>query len=695
MTSPQVFEIQTDELEIFTQEVNEHLQVMEMGILCLEQSAEDKKGAANAETLNGVFRAAHTLKAVAATVGHHEMAKLTHAMETLFDRMRAGDFALTPAMADELLTALDVLKIMRDEVVNQQAGDVDSATITRLLRTLTESSTSNKGAPAVAQGRTEKESGRPLTPEQAVSIQDYVRQGYSILEIQVSAHADAFASSARLMQAAMALADIGQIIVHHPSQVELTNDQHDGRLWLILATDANSSAVEEILHDITDLDQVQVQPCTASVAPQAAPTNDKRSPEIQAPASQTEDKTVRISVERLDSLMNLVGELVTDRTRLAQIQDTLHALCAQHSDGGVSSALDELTTHLNRVVDQLQSQVVQARMLPIAQIFHKLPRLVRDVARSAGKQVELVIEGESTELDRSIIEAIGDPLMHLLRNAVDHGIESPQARMTAGKTITGTVWLTAEHKQGHVVITVQDDGQGIDPARVRRAATSRGLLSEDETAQLDDDQAIALIFQPNLSTAEQVTGTSGRGVGLDVVHANVKRLNGSVTVESEMGRGATFCITLPLTLAIVQAMLVGLGDDVYAVPLTSIIESLYLSDVAVSTMQGEPIIQWRDQVLPLLHLRQVFHHPRLAAAPDDGAKQAVVTVAWAKLRMGLIVDKLIGKQEIVVKSLSPILGNVPGLSGCTILGNGRIALIIDIPSLINATMQTQKQGAAT
>ena len=672
------FEIEADELELFIQDVNEHLQVMETGILHLEQSS-GGEGTADPETLNAVFRAAHTLKAIAATVGHHEMAELTHAVETLFDRIRENTFTLTPAVADELLGTVDILKALRDEVVSQQPSDTDTAAALSLLRLLTENGAGSKKS-SPAQEKLKGDISRPLTPEQATQVQDYVRQGHNILKVRVAASASAFAPAARLMQAVLALADVGHVIVHHPLQADLINERHDGRLWLILATHADSDAVDLILRGITNLEQVQVQPYTVDAPPR---------PAAQAPTNQAEDKTVRISVERLDSLMNLVGELVTDRTRLVQVRDTLHA---QYGNGVAISALGEMTTHFERVVDQLQGEVMQARMLPIAQLFQKFPRLVRDVARSAGKQVELITEGESTELDRSIIEAIGDPLMHLLRNAVDHGIESLQARMAAGKAPTGTVRLAAAREQGHIVITVQDDGQGIDPTEVRRAAVRRGLLSKDEVAQLDDDQAMSLIFRPNLSTAERVTGTSGRGVGMDVVYTNIKRLNGSVLVESEVGRGTTFRITLPLTLAIVQAMLVALGDDVYAIPLTSIIESLYLSDVAVSSIKGSPIIQWRDQALPLLHLRRVFDHPRLAAASTNGAKQAVVTVAWGKLRVGLIVDQLIGKQEIVVKSFSPILGSVPGLSGCTILGDGSIALIVDIPSLISAATQTQQRA---
>jgi two-component system chemotaxis sensor kinase CheA len=315
---------------------------------------------------------------------------------------------------------------------------------------------------------------------------------------------------------------------------------------------------------------------------------------------------------------------------------------------------------------------------------------VRDTARAAGKQARLVIEGGSTELDRSIIEAIGDPLAHLLRNAVDHGLESPQERLAAGKEAVGTVWLTAKHAEGHIVVTVQDDGRGIGLQRIRRAAVQRGLLSEQDAAQLDDDQAVSLVFRPGLSSIEQATETSGRGVGLDVVQTNVKRLNGSVLVESKPGQGATFRLTLPLTLAIVQAMLVGLGDDVYAIPLTSIIESLYTSDVKLNSVKGRPLILWREQTLPLLDLRQIFAHPRLGA-PASGARQAIVAVAWGKLRAGLVVDQLIGKQEIVVKSLGPLLGSVSGLSGCTILGDGRIALIVDIPSLVRSAVQAQKR----
>jgi two-component system chemotaxis sensor kinase CheA len=699
MDNSLTFEIEADEIETFLQDVNEHLQTMETGILQLEQGDAP-------DALNSVFRAAHTLKAVAGTVGHHSMAELTHTMETLFDAMREARLSLTQDLADELLAAIDVLKALRDEVVTRQPSGIDVTPVLARLRGLME-------AGAVSPSGEEEETFLPLavppltsplqvqnkegelTSEQAAQVKGYHEQGYTIFEIRAVAEAGAFAPAARLLQAAMALTETGHIIAQCPLQDDLLNEQQGNRLWLLLATQADADAVEEILNDVSDLAGFRVQPYALDLAvPSAADSlqaikSSPKNPESPRVSPNSEqDRTVRISVERLDALMNLVGELVTDRTRLTQIEGMLRT---QYGKAGSVAALDETLSRMSQVVDQLQEEVMQARMLPIAHLFDKCPRLVRDAARAAGKQVDLVVEGQSTELDRSIIEAIGDPLIHLLRNAVDHGIESPQARSVAGKPSTGTVRLAAAHVEGQIVITVQDDGRGIDPHRTRQAAVRRGLISEDEAAHLSDDEAITLIFRPGLSTAEQVTGVSGRGVGLDVVRTNINRIGGSVVVENELGRGATFRLTLPLTLAILPTMLVALGDDVYAVPLTSVVESLYLSDVTVSSIKGHPAIHWRDQVLPLLNLRQFFS--RAPRATGD-ARPAVVAVAWGKLQVGLVVDRIIGKQEIVVKPLGSLIGNVPGLSGCTILGNGRIALIVDVSSLINAAMQARTQAPA-
>lgn len=659
------FDIDADEIDLFLQDTGELLQTIEDGVLRLER-------AADAETLHAIFRAAHTLKAMAGTVGHGRMSELTNALETLFDAMREGVLSPTPCMTDDLLSAVDALKALRDEVVACEPSGVDVDALLARLRALSEEPSPRVETPG------EK---RRLTPEQVEQVKTLSAQGRVILEVEAVVAAGAFAPAARLLQAAMSLAELGQVIAQFPSQEDLIHNEHAGRLWAILAADADISAVENRLGLVFDLAECNVRPYAVEAVPSMPPAM------IPISESVGSDKTVRIHVERLDALMGLVGELVTARTRLTQLEARLRA----RLDKREAEDLDETTTRLGRVVDQLQEQVMRARMMPVSQLFDKFPRVVRDLARAAGKQVNLILAGRATELDRSIIEAIGDPLVHLLRNAVDHGIELPEERIAAGKPAVGTIWLTAAHEEGQVTITVRDDGRGVDLEKVRQAAVRRRLFTEEEASCLSREEVLELIFLPHLSTSDRVTDLSGRGVGLDVVRAHVQRIGGSVMVESEPGSGATFRLTLPLTLAIVQAMLVGVGEDVYAVPMTSILDSLYMADAQVDRVRAAPVIRWRGTVLPILSLRQFFAHPRLAA--PNGGKPAVVTVAWGRLRLGLVVDRIIGEQEVVVKAFSPIMGRVPGLAGCSILGDGRIALIIDVPGLIHAAVQARREEA--
>jgi two-component system, chemotaxis family, sensor kinase CheA len=685
MAEQLTFDIHADELDLFLEDVGERLSTLETGILALERAADP-------DALSAAFRVAHTLKAVAGTIGHHRMAELTHVLETLFDAVQVGRLLLTQNLTDELLATVDILKALRDEVLNRRPSDVDvKASVARLHAFI-----QNEQAPPRSID-SPMPIAQQLTPAQVALADRYRVEGYMLLEVEVFTSPQAFAPAARIYQAALALMEAGKVIAQWPELDDLSED--DQRLWTILAASGGVADVEMLLAGIADLAGANVRLFQAASAPAVVPApmaveQSARGSAITAlptdatggPAH-TPDKTVRISIERLDTLMGLVGELVTERTRLLQIEVALHE---QYGRDGAVSALSESTNHLGRVIDQLQDEVMRARMLPISHLFEKFPRLVRDVARTVGKQAELVVAGEATELDRSIIDAIGDSLMHLLRNAVDHGIEPPDERLAAGKAAAGVVRLTAVHAQGQIVITVEDDGNGIDPNHIRRAAVSRAVLSEEEACRLSDDEAIDLIFRPNFSTAAQVTEVSGRGVGMDVVRANVERLSGSVLVESMLGHGTTFQITLPLTLAIVSAMLVRLGDAVYAIPLASITGSQDLSESTISTVKGRPAMYWRNSTLPLLDLHHFFAHPRLAAAQAPGAKPAAVTVAWGKLQAGLVVDKIIGKQDIVVKVLSPILGKAPGISGGAVLGDGRIALILDVAGLINAALYARQ-----
>jgi len=423
------------------------------------------------------------------------------------------------------------------------------------------------------------------------------------------------------------------------------------------------------------LDQVVADQKKAAQMSATGRQTEPAGPEGQgAPRTKAAEKMVRTSVERLDNLMNLVGELITDRNRLnlirAEMEERLRG----------SSQLDsfsETVTHIGRITDQLQAEVMSIRMLPVSNVFNKFPRLVRDLARKAGKQVELVIRGEDTELDRSVIEEISDPLIHLLRNAVDHGIEPPQERLAAGKPERGMILLTARHEQGRIILTVEDNGRGIDIARVKDKAVERGLLTRQDADAMPDADAVDLIFHSGLSTARVVSDISGRGVGMDIVRNNIERLNGSILVETWPGRGSQFQIVLPLTLAIVPTLLVRSGSSPFAIPLVTVIETLRISSDEMQTVNGRPVIVNRGRVLPVARLSEVF-----GCNGTNGYRKSrheyMVVVRSGKLQMGLIVDTLLGEEEVVVKSLGPIIGDVVGISSAAILGDGQVALIIDI-----------------
>jgi two-component system chemotaxis sensor kinase CheA len=673
MSTPLTFDLTAEELDIFLVDVNECLQGLETGILSLERKADP-------ETLHALFRAAHTLKALAGMVGHPAMAELTHALETLFDNMRQAKLSSTPGVADELLATVDTLKIMRDEVVNQQASGLDTSDLLQRLHHLTVSEET------LARALADLGWGE-LTASEIAKAQEWYEQGYTLLELELTVQAETFAPGARLYQACLSLLEIGQLVAQRPTTESLT--ETDRSMWLLLATQADQADLEIHLGELPDLAQFRLQvydidkltaPSPSELAIEAH-TEDRPSKLVEAQG------TVRISVERLDTLLNLVGELVTNRTRLIQIETILQAEYGRNNGVG---ALGELIPQFSHVVNQLQEEVMRARMLPIAHLFNKFPRMVRELARKAGKQVDLIISGETTELDRTIIEAIADPLLHLLRNAIDHGLEMPETRLAAGKPPSGTIHLAAEALEGQITITVADDGRGIDPAQVRQVAVERGLLSPEEAAQLSDDEAIELIFQPNLSTAREVTELSGRGVGMDVVRTNIERLSGSVTITNQPEQGTTFHLTLPLTLALIQTMLVSVRNNLYAIPVTAVNGAIYLAEAGVETIKGKPAMEWQGAIIPLLDLRQHFNHPRLAGEASTGLKPTVVLVTWGKLQVGLIVDKIIDQQEIVIKALSPLLGHLPGLSGATILGDGRIALIIDIPGVINSAVLARR-----
>lgn len=469
---------------------------------------------------------------------------------------------------------------------------------------------------------------------------------------------------------------LGELLVEKqlitPEQLEaalaLQQSQSGPALPLGQALVAIGAITQEILDEVIN-EQSQGKK-TPPVAPEMESADKNRSKGI--------DKTVRTSVERLDNLMNLIGELITDRNRMNQLRRDLEV---QYRGSPQIEALSETIIHVGRITDMLQSEVMSIRMLPISNVFNKFPRLVRDLARKAEKQIDLVMRGEDTELDRSVIEEISDPLIHLIRNAVDHGIETTTERLANGKPERGIIMLTARHEQGRIFITVEDNGRGIDIERVKAKAVEKGLISQAEADAMDKEEAIDLIFRSGLSTAKVISDVSGRGVGMDIVRANIERLNGNVQVETWPGKGTQFTIILPLTLAIVPTLLVKVTHQTYAIPLVTVSETLRIRPHEIQTINGKPVITLREHVLPVIRLSDIFELDDNSYNQTDHGYDYIVVVRSGKNQFGIIVDELIGEEEVVVKSLSSVLGDVIGVSSAAILGDGQVTLIVDIQGI--------------
>jgi len=654
------FDISQDELPIFLAEVDEHLQTLDEILVQLEQAEE------RPELLQSAFRAAHTLKGMAGIIGHHRMTDLTHALETAFDSVRKGMLHIATPLIDLCLDAVDGLRLLRDEVVTGEVCDVD---VERLVEEFEQMNGKTREA-------TSREGPLAHAAESAAS------SGNGSLSIEVAIDPASVASAARAFQVMMALQEVGEILEMSPTLDQIETAAPVQVFRARVACRVEPAEVARRVAQISEVFDIKINGQAAGNDGQKPSTAREARPDPGTGGRgngqrNTAEMTVRTSVERLDKLMNLVGELITDRNHLYQ----LRAYFEQEKRGnGAADRLAETVTHLGRITDQLQEEVMSIRMLPVGSVFHKFPRMVRDMAQKTGKQIDLVIHGEDTELDRSMLEEINDPLIHLVRNSVDHGIEMPEERIAAGKPPRGTITLTARHEQGRIVLTVSDDGRGIDPDKLRKAAVQRGLLSAEEVAALSEEQAIDLIFMPGFSTAEKVTDISGRGVGMDIVHTNIQHVNGSIQVETKKGEGTTFQITLPLTLAIVPTLLVRVNGVVLAIPLVMITETLRLSREEIRTIRGQPVTMLRGSVLALIDLKDLFGVQ--GKRPLSEKYTYAVVVHSGKQRVGLVVDTLIGEEEVVVKSLGALVGEIPGISSAAILGDGKVALIVDVPGLL-------------
>jgi Chemotaxis protein histidine kinase and related kinases len=706
-----IFDISKDEVPIFLAEVDEHLQVLDNSLVRMEREEPDP------ELVQTVFRSAHTIKGMSGMIGHRRMTELTHTLETILDGVRNNSIKVSPQLVNCCLEAVDCLRLLRGEVATLQVSSVDIDEIVLSLKDLMKDGTWQE----VSRNDATKTMNTVLLNDKTIGDQNV--RGHVIstsvnidqddaqcrgLQIQAKIETSSMASAARAFQIMMALQDLGEIQSMTPTQEQIETATSISDVSAILLTDQSIEKVSKSLMMISEIDEISIngelilssgleiskQPQKVVSEQSAEPAKMENNPSLPAKAfdpilneqvhgkrapdsigRRISDLTFRMNVERMDNLMNLVGELITDRNHLQQLRSQIAAETSLNND---VEQLFETIIHLGRITDQLQEEVMSIRMLPLGSVFSRFPRLVHDMSRKVGKLINMVVQGEETEMDRSLIDEIYDPLIHLIRNSVDHGIESPQERLAAGKPERGTIKLTARHEQGRIILTVEDDGRGIDREKLRQKAIQKGLISTEEAAALTEAQSIDLMFLAGLSTSEKVTELSGRGVGLDIVKTNIQRINGSVQAETWLGQGTQFQIVLPLTLAIVPSLLVKIQQATFAIPMVMISETVRLENSEIKSIWQKPVILLRGSVLTLIHLSDVFNMPR-----KDEERQYLfaVVIKSGKERVGLIVDSLIGEEEVVVKPLGSFVGDIPGISSATILGNGQVALIVDVFNL--------------
>ncbi len=679
-------------LGAFLDEVDEQLEILEREVLNLEQDA------GNVETIQSIFRAAHTLKGSSAAMGMEKMKELTHKVENVFDSIRNQKLTVNTNIINIIFESIDRIKLLKEALVD---GSIDSIVISDLIVNLEsiQNSNSNKkddeNISAIEKQGIQNHSDGKVFPEVILDVyqKDMVEKAFQLgmnaIVVYVALNNDTLLKSVRAFLIHNNLKEIGEIIASFPSPEIIENEaQFDGSLAFIIVTNAKNKEVFNIVNSISDIQAIHLTLLTTSnlesfCVGKKLKIVEQRSPETEESSGKSNSQvkiqqTVRIDVERLESLMNLVGELVISQTRLTDVRGRL---ADRYENDPDIEGFHEVENHLGQIISELQEGMIKTRMLPIEQLFNRFPRMVRDIAQKSLKEVNFIMEGKETELDRNLIEEIADPIIHLLRNSLDHGIESPEERERLGKPRQGTVILKASHEENYIVITISDDGKGIDREKIKQSAIKKQLLSEDEVDRMTEKDLVFLIFKSGISTAKTITDISGRGVGMDIVRSHIEKLNGIIDIDTKVGEGTTFTIKLPLTLAIIRSILVKIGEKQFAVPLANVQEIIRIGKEDIKTIQNQEVGIVRDRVLPLVRL-----HKRLNASEEEIQNKKrlfVVVLGLADKRVGIIIDKTLGNQEIVIKSLGKYIGNPKYIAGATIMGDGNVALILDVGSIVN------------
>lgn len=680
-------------LSMFIDESNDHLQSLNENLLQLEGSPQDLT------IVQSIFRSAHTLKGMSATMGFEDMASLTHEMENVLDLVRNGKLAMNSFIFDTLFKGLDALETMVQDIVGGGSGSADVKAIVESLQKIVKGdySSSDAGQASAPAGSASAGGGAPLDQFQSSVLLQSIESGHQAYYIRVTLNESCVLKAARAYMVFDVVERSGEVVKSEPSVQDLEQEKFEQSFSIFTISTMTGDQLKEKIAGISEVEDVQVTildeeslssfaaaPAAAaaetapkeigSAAPGASePDPARESSPARKPAAAAGGavaaRTIRVDIERLDTLMNLFSELLIDRVRLEQLASEIK-----------KSELTETVEHMARVSSDLQNIVMKLRMVPVDSVFNRFPRMVRDLAKSLDKKIDLVITGAETELDRTVIDEIGDPLVHLLRNSVDHGIETVQDRIAAGKPETGTVHLRAYHSGNHVFIEVEEDGRGIAAEKVLNTAIKNGVVTEEEAKKLTTEDIHHLIFAPGFSTADKISDISGRGVGLDVVKTKITSLGGNVTVHSAPGKGTKFSVQLPLTLSIISAMLIKLGSEKYAIPLSSIVETGIIQRSNILHVHGNQMIEFRHAVIPLVSLSQVLESPDYSETNETETEIIVIQKGdkWA----AIMVDEFIGQNEIVLKSLGGYLTNIPAVSGATILGDGQVALIIDPNALI-------------